>query len=531
MTTLLLHPPALKPGEPPLGPAILLAALRRHGIDSRVIDANLRAFLYLLQPKRLATAAGPVLSTAMKRTLRHAPDALALLCSPGALDSFPRYRTAVGYLNRALGLYGESAERLTLGDYSHGTLSEFAPADLERLASGEASTLFRDYFENELLPQITAMKPCTVAVTVNYRHQVLPAFELAGMLRQLAPGLRIVGGGGMFTSWRGMLREQDCRFSAFDHIVFGPGEALLPRIASGEGGLAYFLEGGNEIDFRPDFGSADLGDYFSPLPVLPVGASRGCYWQRCLFCPEAATPTHPYAAHPAADFPDLLLDLRRRYGVSRFHLTDNAIPVAALRRLAARRDDLAGIIWHGFVRFEPALLEPGFVEDLAVAGCTMLQLGLESGSQEVLDRLGKGTRLDDAAAVLERLHRVGIASYVYVMLGTPGETEADAERTLGFLEEHAARISFLNISIMNLPRESALVGEGGETEIHSSVLMDDGQPLGLYRSFKPASGWGRGEARRFLRRRLLASSAVREILNRIPPWFTSNHAPFFRPST
>ncbi|WP_027714596.1 B12-binding domain-containing radical SAM protein [Desulfuromonas sp. TF] len=531
MTTLLLHPPAVKPAEPPLGPAILLAALRRRGIDARMIDANLKAFLYLLQPRRLAAAAGPASSTAVKRALRHAPAALALLRSPAAFGSFPRYRTAVEHLNRAFGVYGEGAERLSLGDYSHGTLSEFAPADLERLSAGEESTLFHDYFVNELLPQVAAMKPRTVSLSVNYRHQVLPAFELAGLLRRWMPGLRIVGGGGMFTSWRRTLREADLRFSAFDHIVFGPGEELLPRIISGEGGPDYFLEEGSEIDFRPDFDRVDLKDYFSPLPVLPVGASRGCYWQRCLFCPEAATPTHPYAAHPAADLPDLLLDLRRRNGTTRFHLTDNAVPVAALRRVAARRADLAGIFWHGFVRFEPALLDSGLAEGLAAAGCTMLQLGLESGSQAVLDRLGKGTRLEDAAAILERLHEAGISTYVYVMLGTPGETEEDAVRTLDFLEEHAARISFLNISIMNLPRESSLVGEDGGAEIRSSALLDDGQPLGLYRSFEPATGWGRGEARRFLRRRLLASPAVREIVNRVPPWFTSNHAPFFPPST
>jgi hypothetical protein len=530
MTTLLLHPPAVKPAEPPLGPAILLAALRRRGIDARMIDANLRAYLYLLQPRRLA-AAGPVSSTALKRALRHAPAALALLRSPVALASFPRYRTAVEHLNRALGVYGQGDERLSLGDYNHGALSEFAPADLERLAAGEESTLFRDYFEDELLPQVTEINPRTVSLTVNYRHQVLPAFELAGMLRRRLPGVRIVGGGGMFTSWRRTLREEDLRFPAFDHLVFGPGEGLLPRIASGEGGRDYFLEGGSELDFRPDFDSVDPVDYFSPLPVLPVGTSRGCYWQRCLFCPEAATPTHPYAAHPAADLPGLLLDLRRSYGATRFHLTDNAVPVAALRSLAARRDELGGISWHGFVRFEPSLLDSGLIEGLAAAGCAMLQLGLESGSQTVLDRLGKGTRLGDAAAILERLHGAGIASYVYVMLGAPGESEEDAVRTLDFLEEHAARISFLNISIMNLPRESALAAEDGESGIRSSSLLEEGQPLGLYRSFDPAGGWGRGEARRFLRRRLLASPAVREIVNRVPPWFTSNHAPFFPPST
>jgi hypothetical protein len=532
MTTLLIHPPAVKPAEPPPGPAILLAALRRRGLGARVIDANLEAFLHLLSPHRLAAVAGDSPSTAARRALRHAEGALALLRSQAARDSFARYRTAVEHLNRALGLYRGAcgSERLTLGDYDHGELSEFSPADLEEVASGSRPTLFRDYFAEELLPRVTALGPRLVSLTVNYRHQVLPAFELAGLLRRALPEVRIVGGGGLFTSWRKPLRELSLRFSAFDHIVFGPGEEILPRLAAGER-PDYLLEGAGEVDFFPDYDFAAPGGYFSPLPVLPVSASRGCYWRRCLFCPEAAAPTHPYAVHPPAAFPDLLLDLRRCFGTSHFHLTDNALPLAALRALAARRADLAGISWHGFVRFERALCDPDLVEGLAASGCAMLQLGLESGSQRVLDRLGKGTRLEHAATILGLLRKAGIASYVYVMLGTPGETEEDAERTLAFLEEHADAIGFLNIAIMNLPRDSALAGDGPTPEVLSSALLDDGEPLGLYRSFETEGGWGRREARRFLSRRLLASPAVRKIVNRVPPWFTSNHAPFFRPST
>jgi hypothetical protein len=149
----------------------------------------------------------------------------------------------------------------------------------------------------------------------------------------------------------------------------------------------------------------------------------------------------------------------------------------------------------------------------------MLQLGLESGSQALLDRLRKGTDLKTAARILHLLHAAGIATYVYVLLGTPEETEADAAATLAFLEEHAAAIDFLNLAIMNLPRDADFAGTlpGAEWE---------GDLLGLYRPVG-AGGQGRAAARRFLDRGLLGSPAIRAIVNRTPPWFTSNHAPFF----
>ncbi|WP_291318121.1 radical SAM protein [Desulfuromonas sp.] len=529
MDILLIQPPALKPAEPPLGLAVLLAHLRAQGLRAEALDANLGATLYLLDPDRLAALAGPEPDTSTRRALRHLPGSLALLRSPRGGASFARYETAVRYLNRLLALWGGpgGGERLTLGDYQHDTLSPFDPGDLERLGRGEARTLFSDYFRDEVLPRVEASRPKIVALSVNYLHQALPAFELAGMLRRVLPEATLVAGGGLVTSWQEPLRRLDLRLEPFDRIVFGPGESPLGALASGHAGEDYFLEDSASIGFAPDFSFAVLGDYLSPEPVLPLSASRGCYWKRCLFCPEAAAPVHPYAATRPEDFPDLLLLLAAEHGVRHFHLTDNAVPVNVLRGMAARSEELRGLSWHGFVRFEDAFEDPGFFGRLAESGCRMLQLGLESGSQTVLDRLGKGIRLEAAARILTNLREAGIAAYVYIMLGTPGEREADAERTLAFLEEHADRIGFLNLSIMNLPRSSGLLDNPELYGISDWAEIDEANPLRLYREFSSVDGWDRAAARRFLDRRLLGSPVVRAIVNRTPPLFTSNHAFFF----
>ena len=528
MDVLLINPPAGKPGEPPLGLAVLLGHLRSRGLTADAVDANLDACLYLLAEDRLRAAAGTNPPTALRRAVKHAPRSLDLLRSPAACALFDRYQSAVHHLDSALSAYrGASGdERYSLGDYRHDGLSEFVPADLERVSRGEVATLFDDYFRTVLLPRIAEAAPRMLAVSVNYLHQALPAFALAGLLRRTFPDIPVVGGGGLFSSWRTLLKEQDIRFSAFSRIVFGPGEASLAALADGRAGADYYLEDAAEIAFAPDFGFADLGAYLSPVPVLPVSASRGCYWRRCLFCPEAASPTHPYAPFPGA-FVELLRALVARYGVRHFHLTDNALPPTILRELAAAPEAMAGLGWHGFVRFEEELLDPDFVRGLAESGCRMLQLGLESGSQAVLDRLHKGTRVEQAARMLDNLHRAGIRTYVYVMLGTPGETEADAERTLRFLEAQGEKIDYLNLAIMNLPRESQLLVDPAAAGIAASAPLAEDAPLGLYRSFVPTTGWGRSEARRFLHKRLLGSPIIRAAVNRVPPGFTSNHAFLF----
>jgi hypothetical protein len=529
---LLIHPPAARPAEPPLGTAVLLSHLRRQGATAEAIDANLEAHLYLLGQDRLAAAAGPAPATALHRAVKNVPRALSFLRSPAAGASFPRYAAAARHLNTALSAYRGvgGRERWTLGDYVHGDLSEFSIRDLSLAASGETGTVFSGYFRDVLLPRVMRMRPRHVAISVNYRHQVLPAFELAGLLRRRLPGIPVYGGGGMFTSWRSSLRGMGLAFLPFDRIGFGPGEGPLAAVAGGASpGGDVFLEDGGAVEFLPDYGFAPLREYLSPEPVLPVAATRGCYWRRCRFCPEAVAPVHPYRASDAGTFPGLLREMSDRYGVRRFHLTDNAVPVAVLRSMADGGSVLRGLSWHGFARFERELLDPGFVSALAAAGCSMLQLGLESGSQPLLDRMGKGTRVTDASKILSNLAGAGIAAYVYVMLGAPGETETDAERTRSFLSEHAGEIGFLNLSLLNMPREASWAVAAEGDALRKGGFPDEDEPLGLYRQVPAGDGWGRSRARRFLQRRILGDPAIRAIAARTPPWFGDSHAFFFRP--
>ena len=523
---LLIQPPATKAVEPPLGLAILAGHLRAGGYSVATIDANLITTLALLSPERASQAAGEDPVTSVRRALKQAEASLALVRSTQALTSFSRYATSLRHLHTLLSLYGGEAERLTLGDYEYDQLSPFAPPTLHRLASGEVTTLFNELFAELIVPEVIARAPHTIALSINYRHQLLPAFELAGMLRRALPAVKLVAGGGMITSWRRILSTGEIRLPLFDHLIFGPGEEPLTRLAQGRA-MDYLLSG-EEIAFTPDFSGLPLPDYLSPRPVLPLASSRGCYWGRCRFCPEAAAPTHPYGSGPAQEFPDRLLALAAKTGIRDFHLTDNAIPVPVLQALAARHGKLHGLRWHGFVRFERALLDPALVAGLAASGCTLLQLGLESGSQSVLEQMAKGTNLIEAAQILENLRAAGIASYVYVMAGIPGETRHDAELTRSFLLEHAEKIGFLNLALMNLPRDASLLAEAETFAISATELLATDAPLGLYRAFTSSTDWGRDEARRFLAE-LKREPAIRTILQRTPPWLTSNHAFFFPP--
>jgi radical SAM superfamily enzyme YgiQ (UPF0313 family) len=72
---------------------------------------------------------------------------------------------------------------------------------------------------------------------------------------------------------------------------------------------------------------------------------------------------------------------------------------------------------------------------LAAAGCRMLWMGAESGSQKVLDAMEKGLRVDDIRTASRLLEAEGIKVGFFLQFGYPGETWDDIEATLQLARE------------------------------------------------------------------------------------------------
>ncbi|MCX5906184.1 MAG: radical SAM protein, partial [Deltaproteobacteria bacterium] len=176
--------------------------------------------------------------------------------------------------------------------------------------------------------------------------------------------------------------------------------------------------------------------------------------------------------------------------------------------------------WYGFARITRHLADLDFCLALKRAGCVMLQLGLESGDQGILDQLEKGVDLEVASQALRALKRAGIATYVYLLFGTPAETVEEARKTLAFVADRHDQIGYLNVAIFNLPL-GGLEGQELATEEFSEG------DLSLYTNFSHPRGWHRNLVRQFLDKEFKRHPAIAPILRREPPIFTSNHAPFF----
>jgi hypothetical protein len=502
---LLIHPPVVRPCEPPPGIARLAGALKRHGVEYDIIDANLEGLLFLSQRGLV------VRDTWTRRAVARVERNLEILMQPVAYRNLDRYKQAVFELNRVLALQDRpGSTTVSLANYQDRNLSPVKSGDLIRAFESPEKNPFFQYFEKRLSAVMKDDRPRLAGFSLNFLSQALCTFAMIGVLRRLDPTVHIILGGGLITSWMRRPGWRNPFEGIIDRLVAGEGEAALLSILDME-----YTAGSNISDFNKFLPLP----YLSPGFILPYSASSGCYWRRCAFCPEQAeaNPYRPIAPPRVVSQLKLLIRLLRPALV---HFTDNALSPALLKALCR---EPCTVPWYGFVRITRHLADADFCNALKRSGCVMLQIGLESGSQKVLDGFSKGIDLKIAQKVLENLKLAGIAAYVYLLFGTPWETESDAEKTLDFTVRNSEAVTFLNLAIFNLP------AFGPQTDALDTVPLDTGDMF-LYHRFEHPTGWHRQHIRRFLDKKFRRHKAIAPIIRNDPPVFTSNHAPFFVPS-
>ncbi len=498
---LLIHPPLAKPCEPPAGIALLAGSLRGNGLPCTLIDCNLEGLLFLLSSSKTSK------DTWSKRALKNKEDNLKALRSPELYTHPARYRKAVSEINRLL----ENAGRhhnlsLNLANYQDAHLSPLKSSDLLQAAEQFEKNIFFPYFSVRLEEALSKHTPSSLGISLNYLSQALTSFAIIGFIKKIAPDLPIVAGGGLLTSWMRNPAWTNPFSDLIDHSIAGQGEIPLLKLA-----------GRIEVSRkRADFNGLPLHQYLSPGRILPYGASSGCFWNKCSFCPETAEENPHIPVHPNLVLEDLK-QLTHTVQPTLVHFLDNALSPAIMKALI---EDGPRIPWYSFARVSRQLTDVEFCRKLYQSGCRMLKLGIESGDQQVLDSMNKGIELDMVSRALTAIQQAGIATYVYLLFGTPHESLHEARRTLSFTVAHHSAITYLNLAIFNMPVCSQ---EATSLEVESFYQGD----LSLYHSFVHPRGWDRKTVRNFLDRDFKRHPRIATILRRDPPFFTSNHAPFF----
>ncbi|MBY0296372.1 MAG: radical SAM protein [Methylobacterium sp.] len=476
MRVSLIFPPATDPRAPHLALPYLAAVLRRAGVATTLIDADLDGLLWLLRPE--------VVAHHLRRVAKAPPgrdaDEIARLLRRGdrLVEDVPR---ALAILRDRVGFYDPHAfafARETIQDavqlaaagtavrydlcpirYEVAGIDEQRLPDLIAASTDPRANLFEEHWRAELLPALDRERPDLVGLSIVNRQQILPGLALARRLK--AGGHRVVIGGTVFTKFVRQLLARPELFAHFaDGIVAYEGEtailALIEALRRGDdlGSVPNLLsvadgrvrmgptrvEDVDELP-TPDFAGLPLGAYLAPEPVLPILIGKGCYFNECKFC-DIPFINHvsrkPYRVRSTQRIVEDILTLNDRTGCRHFVFTDEALPPRLLERLAdalePHRD--RGFSFVGYARFER-----GFTGEvcakIARMGMRKIFFGLESGDQATLDHMRKGVRIADVRPVLSHCREAGILFHIFSMVGFPEETRASARTTLRFFEENA----------------------------------------------------------------------------------------------
>lgn len=166
-------------------------------------------------------------------------------------------------------------------------------------------------------------------------------------------------------------------------------------------------------------------------PGASIISSRGCLY-RCNFCDRSVFKNSFRFNAPEYTF-ELIKWLNTDFGVKHVIFYDdlftlNRDRVTQLCRLLRKNKPTVSfncIVRAGHISNE-------LIRELQSSRCWMVNVGVESGDQDVLDSFKEGLTLDTIRNDINRLHNAGIWVKGLFMMGFPGETELSIQKTIDF---------------------------------------------------------------------------------------------------
>ena len=170
--------------------------------------------------------------------------------------------------------------------------------------------------------------------------------------------------------------------------------------------------------------------------AMNLATTRGCPFH-CNWC---AKPIYGqrYAVRSAANVVDEMLWLARQYAPDQLSIVDDVFGlqpgwIDTFAETVARQG--ARIAFRCLMRADQ--IDPHVARALAHAGCRMVWMGAESGSQRVLDAMEKGVTVEQIRGAASALQAAGVHVGMFLQFGYPGETWVDVEKTLALVRDIA----------------------------------------------------------------------------------------------
>jgi magnesium-protoporphyrin IX monomethyl ester (oxidative) cyclase len=279
------------------------------------------------------------------------------------------------------------------------------------------------------------------------------AYKAAKAVKAVDEDIKVVVGGVHATfMWREVLEE--CPY--VDYVVLGEGEETMSQLIEalekearprGISGIALRNESGEAVMTGP-WRPVDLERlppparhllpmdrytvFDKPVRVVHIMASRGCPYG-CIFCATSYYFGRRVRFRRVEQVLDEMAECIDKYKTKTFAFTDDELTInrrwfdSFLKGLRERGLDIRWTCGSRVDSVDERLLARMFS-----SGCTTIYFGVESGSQETIDKIGKRIDLRQAEKVFEAIRKVGGSAVATFILGFPWETVDDMKKTIKF---------------------------------------------------------------------------------------------------
>lgn len=304
----------------------------------------------------------------------------------------------------------------------------------------------------EIREVVSSYQPTVVGISAKSAN-FASAVQVARIVKEISPHIRVVVGGPHPTT----VREAVLDAASIDMAVMGEGEetlvGLLSAIETGTepgrvSGLIYrngtqpvttpsrpYMTDLDSLPFPQTFARDVLQDFadYPRRAFSGIFAVRGCPFN-CLFCGSkniwGRKPRFRSPKNVAAEILHL-----REMGVEHIHFEDDTFGVTSsyLRAICnAILRQCPGISWS--CELHVRLVSDENIALMKAAGCRMIQLGFESGNDEILKAIRKGFTVSEALRACRIIHHQGIQLQTFFMGGFPQETGESLTDTLRVIE-------------------------------------------------------------------------------------------------
>lgn len=279
------------------------------------------------------------------------------------------------------------------------------------------------------------------------------AAEITKRIKEIDAKTRVIMGGAHVT-----FAPEEVLRAGVDVVVRGEGETTFAELLESWNlekinGISYIKNG--KILHNPDrelIKNLDeipfpAWEYF-PLKkygIISLITSRGCPYS-CSYC----SSTRFWRQTVRFRSPENVIEELKQISELGFKLVrfmDSTFTLnqqRAIRICELMKEEGINIKWSCETRAD--FLNDALLEAFSSSGCNLICIGVDSGSQKVLDKCRRSIDIATMKKAFEKIRGYKIAARAYVTFGFPGETEKTVRETIEFLEEIKPEQTLLSLA-------------------------------------------------------------------------------------